>query len=174
MSKPKAPRKASPAVIAIIEETVERVIKRMLAEKRASPDDCYKQTIKRIKAIPVLQERIADNTARLECPVQEKSKSIVRFSASGVRSDPEEMYDAIMCTLEAHIAADQEEVDEMMKALNTISNDYYYPVVYDAFILHRTDESLAQELCCDLSTVRRNRRRLVTILSIRLYGVFAE
>lgn len=174
MTKRKATSKVSTAVIAVINETVERVVKRMLEEKRASPYDCYKQTIKRIKALPVLKERIADNTARLESPVQEKSKSIVRFTAAGVRADPEDMLEAIEQTLRAHIAADQAEVDEVYKALNTVSGDYYFPVVYDAFILGKKDEDLAEHLSCDISTIRRNRKRLVNIIAIRLYGVLAE
>ena len=173
-SKEEAQHKVPKEVLAAIEEAIKKTVLRMIAEKNASPFDCYKQTIKRIKAVPILQERIADNMARLESPIQEKSKSIIRFTAAGVRADPEEMLEAIEMTLRAHIAADQAEVDEIMKVLSTIEHDYYYPVVYEAFIQGKTDEALSQQLACDVSTVRRNRKRLVNILSVRLYGALAE
>ena len=109
---PKSKKPVPAAVVAVIEETVKRTMQQMMVERDAMPRDCYKQTIKRIKSLPVLQERVAENKARLGKDgnlMPEKSKSIVRFSASGVRADPEEMLEAVIQTLEAHIAADEEE-----------------------------------------------------------------
>ena len=172
MSKEK--RRIPAAVLAIIEETAKTVAATMYAERNQRPDDCYKQTIKRIKALPVLQDRVADNRARLENGgVQQKSKSIVRFSASGVRADPEEMYEAIVKTLEAHVAADQQEIDTVTAAMEYVKEDYYFAAVYDGLILHHTDAEIAEKLHCEDSTVRRNRSRLLRIIAVRLYGVEA-
>ena len=102
-----------------------------------------------------------------------KSKSIVRFSASGVRVDPEEMLEAVRRSVEAHIAADQEEIDAVTSALGCVKDDYYYPAVYDGLVFHKTDAELAEMLYCDESTIRRNRSRLIHIIAIRLYGVEA-
>lgn len=170
---PKSKKPVSAEVAAIIEETVKQTMLRMMAERNAMPDDCYKQTIKRLKAIPILQERVADNQARLDGPLQEKSISIVKYSASGVRADPEEMLEAMRQSLAAHIAADQEEISIVMTALEYVKNDYYYRAVYDSFILRKSDAEIAEVLYCDESTIRRNRGRLTHIIAIRLYGKFA-
>lgn len=159
--------------LAIIEETAKRTVLTMLEEKQSRPDDCYKQTIKRLRALPILKERIADNQARLEGPLQHKSGSIVRYTASGVRADPDEMLEATRQTLAAHIAADQDEVDEVTRALEVVSDDYYFLTVYDGYIEKKSDADIAEVLHCDESTVRRNRGRLTRIIAVRLYGKYA-
>lgn len=173
---PREKKRIPDAVIAVIEETAIRVAEKMYAERNFRPDSCYKQTIKRIKAIPVLQDRVADNLARLGEDgnlMPGRSKSIVRFSASGVRADPEEMLEAVRITTEAHVAADQQEIDTVTKAMEYVRADYYYPTVYDGLILHHSDAEIAEKLHCDDSTIRRNRSRLVRIIAVRLYGVEA-
>lgn len=161
----------------LIEEAVRAGIRAALVERTNSPDDPYKQTQRRLEAIIILQDRIADNKARLEglkeIGVQEKSKSIVRFSASGVRADPMEMYDAVLADLEAHIAIDEEEVEAVMRAMMYYQNDRYFNVVYDKYIEGKTDVEIAEESFCDESTVRRNRGRLVHMIAVRLYGAVA-
>ena len=168
----------TPQMKELIEASVQAGIKAMLVEKINTPsDDAYKQTLRRLEAVTILQERIADNKARLEGlkedGVQGKSKSIVRFTASGVRVDPMEMYDAVLADMEAHIAADTEEVETVLCALASVQNDYYYKTVYDRFMDGKPDAEIAQELFCDESTVRRNRGRLVHRIAIRLYGAVA-
>lgn len=156
--------------MAAIEEAVRLTVLRMLEEKNSRPDDCYKQTIKRLRALPILKERIADNKARLDGPLQHKSGSIVKYTASGVRADPDEMLEATRQTLAAHIAADQDEVDEVTRALSTVSSDYYFLAVYDSYVEKKSDAEIADVLHCDESTVRRNRGRLTRIIAVRLYG----
>ena len=177
MQKDKQNKKRIPDnVVALIEETAKRVAEKMYAERNLRPDNCYKQTIKRIRLLPILQERVEDNLARLGENgnlMPGRSKSIVRFSASGVRADPEEMLEAVRSTLEAHLAADQEEIAIVTKAMESVKTDYYYKAVYDGLVLKKTDEELAEELFCDESTVRRNRSRLVRVIAVRLYGVEA-
>jgi hypothetical protein len=173
---PKEKKRVPDAVLAVIEETAKKVAAQMYAERNLRPDNCYKQTIKRIKLLPILQERVEDNRARLGEDgnlMPGKSKSIVRFSASGVRADPEEMLEAVRRTTEAHLAADQMEIDTVTTAMESVSSDYYYKTVYDGLVLHKSDAQLAEELFCDESTIRRNRSRLIRIISVRLYGVEA-
>ena len=173
---PKEMKRIPDSVIALIEETAKRTAAAMYAERNLKPDNCYKQTIRRIKALPILQERVEDNRARLSEDgnlLPGKSKSIVRFSASGVRADPEEMLEAVRKTTEAHLAADQEEIDIVTAAIACVQEDFYYPTVYDGLVQHKSDAELAEQLYCDESTVRRNRSRLIRIIAIRLYGVEA-
>lgn len=158
---------------AVIDEAVKRAVLQLMNERKAMPDDCYKQTIRRLKALPVLQERIADNKARLAGPMQNKSTSIVRYTASGVRADPEEMLEAMRQTMAAHIAADEAEVEEVTTAMNSVSEDAYFPALYDSFILRKGDDDIAEQLHCDKTTVYRHRKRLTRIVALRLYGAAA-
>lgn len=177
MSKSKKTVKPiSPAIMAVIEETVKKTVAAMIAERDAVPDNCYKQTIKRIKLLPVLRERVEEYRERLGENgnlMPGKSKSIVRFSASGVRADPEEMLEAVRQTVEAHLAADQEEIDIVTAAMACVQDDFYYPTVYEGLVEHKSDAELAEMLYCDESTIRRNRSRLIRVIAVRLYGVEA-
>lgn len=167
----------TPKIKDIIEAAVRAGLQAMFEEKRNAPDDAYKATLRRLDAMKILQERIADNTARLEGlkedGVQGKSKSIVRFSAAGVRLDPMEMYDAVLADLEAHIAADTEEVETVMRALNSVQKDYYFDTVYGKYVDGIPDEDIAKKLFCDDSTVRRHRGRLIHQIAVYLYGTRA-
>ena len=168
----------SQKILSLIDESVKRTMTAMIAERSMQTNDAYKQTLARLDALEAISARLEDNKAKLEAmreegQLQGKSKSIIRFSAPGLRADPQEMFEAVCQSLEAYIAADQQEVDEMEKALEYISNDQYYPVISERYFNGKTDEEIAGILYCDDSTVRRNRSRLVHRLSIRLYGVQA-
>ena len=161
----------------VIDASVKAAIAAMIVENKNHVDDAYKATLRRLEALQILKDRIEDNTERLaglkENGVQEKSKSIVRFSASGVRADPMEMYDAVLADMEAHLAADQEEVDTVMRALEYVKGDYYYDTVYGKFVENLPDDQIASKLFCDDSTVRRHRGRLVHRIAVYLYGAAA-
>jgi DNA-directed RNA polymerase specialized sigma24 family protein len=54
-----------------------------------------------------------------------------------------------------------------------LTSDPYYRALEGKYFEQKSDDELAEELNCDVSTVWRNRGRLVTRLAIRLYGVDA-
>ena len=168
----------SQKIISLIDESVRRAMTAMIVEHRKITDDAYKQTVARLEALGAIKASLKDSMAKLEGmrkerQLQGKSKSIIRYSAPGIRVDPEEMFEAVCQSLEAHIAADQQEVSEMERALDYISGDLYFPVIQERYFNGKTDEEISAQLNCDVSTVRRNRGRLVRRLSIRLYGAQA-
>ena len=165
----------SQKIISLIDESVRRAITAMIVEHRKITDDAYKQTVARLEALEAIKASLEDSIAKLEAMreegrIQGKSKSIIRYSAPGIRVDPEQMFEAVCQSLEAHIAADQQEVNEMERALGYIADDLYFPVIQERYFSGKTDEEISVKLNCDVSTVRRNRGRLVRKLSIRLYG----
>lgn len=168
----------SPKLIAVINEAVERAVAATRIAQADNAKSLYKQTERRLYALPHLLEKAKEDQARLEemrdsGSVQGKSKSIIRFTAGGLRTDPEEMFEAVMNDLLARMAADRQEVETVQKALKSIERDAYYPAVPARYFDGRADWEVAEELHCDDSTVRRNRARLVRIVAIRLYGVAA-
>ena len=169
----------SPDIQAIIKKAVEDALQAGKAAQKADTLEPYKQTERRLYALPHLEEKIAADKENLEyytqggegCTCgQGTSKSIVRFQRGGYRVSAEEIQDTFVKDLESRIAADEEEVRVVRLALSAISEDYYYPVVEGKYL---QDDLIAEVLACDASTVRRNRGRLVRIVAIRLYGVNA-
>ena len=164
--------------IALIDEAIKRTALVMFTCREKQVEDCYKETLRRLEAFPIIKSRIEQNKGRLETMQEEKalpghSKSIVRFSAYSQRVSPEDAFDAVLTDLEAHIAADTYEVAQVEDALQTIQDDPYCLSVVGRYIQKMTDDEIALDLFCDTSTVRRNRGRLVHLLAVQLYGALA-
>ena len=119
---------------------------RISAERSAK--DAYKATERRLYALPILRRKLADDKERLEEIRQygprERSKSITRFTKSGVRLSPEEIFEAVVMDMEATIAADQYEIDTMDKALSVIQDDEYYLTVTGRYLDDLPDERVAE------------------------------
>jgi hypothetical protein len=139
--------------------------------------DALEDTKRRISALPILRERIEENAAQLEeiraNGAKTRSNDIKRFSASGSRIDPEEALELIILDMESSIAADAVEVKKIERILEKARCDPYYRVLEARYIEKKTDDAIASEIPCDVSTVRRNRNRLIEELSLWLYGAYA-
>ena len=164
-------------VAAVIKEAVNAGLQAGRLQAAKLTGDAYKATEKRLYAYPVILEKIADDKEKLEeimtHGAPERSKSIVRFSRTGVRLTPGEILDALVQDMTATIAADQYEADTIAAALKTIENDPYYAAVAGKFLEGQTDDEIAVVVPCDPSTVRRNRGRLIRKLAVWLYGAQA-
>lgn len=160
-----------------VEEIIRRSVNAAVSAASRAAKDTFKATERRLYGYPYLKQKLADDLEMLEelesYGPREKSRSITRYIKNGVRLTPEEIYDAVHLDMEATIAADQEEVERMEKALSYIKGDRYYLSVEGRYFLEQDDEEIAQKLGCDTSTVWRNRKRLVQRVSIMLYGAQA-
>lgn len=166
-------KKKEASVREIIEQTVERT--RIACAGGAK--DAHKATEKRLYAYPVIKLKITDLNDKIE-EVQEygaptTSKSLVRFMKSGVRLTPEEIAEALIQDMTADVARNEVEVETIDKALTTIADDPYAEVVPLRYFECKSDDQIADFLHCDASTVRRNKARLISRLSVFLYGVAA-
>lgn len=148
--------------------------------KREEELSAYAATERRLYAVPLLRERIADNReelAELESlgveALREHSLSLVRILRPGIRLTPEEVHAAQLAELRGRLAADEREVRKMQAALTSVENDPYFPALEMKYFKSERDADVAERLCCDPSTVRRNRARLVKRLALRLYGAGA-
>lgn len=147
-----------------------------IAGRQAVKDAC-KATERRLYALPVLREKMADDMEYLselkQYGPRERSKSVTRFIKDGTRLSRDEIFEAQVLNLEAEIARDQHEIETMEKALEMIKGDVYYKAVTGRYLESKTDDQIAAEIPCDASTVWRNRKRLVQRMAVRLYGADA-
>lgn len=160
-----------------IEAIIRKAVNAGMVAGRNAAKDCYTQTEKRLYALPALRARVVEKTQELDdirrdgTPV--RSKSIVRFNRSGLRVSTEEMLEAVITDLEASIEIDRHEIETIEKALSHIKDDEYYRTVSWKYLERRSDKELAGTIPCDSTTIWRNRKRLVQILAIWLYGADA-
>lgn len=140
-------------------------------------DDAYKAVERRLRALPILMDKVEYDRERLEeCEsgaMRDRSKSVVRFNPSGSRIGQEEILEALKQDLTAHIATNEYEIKIVMDALKSIEKDAYYSTVYDRFVLQESDDDIASRIPCESSTMRRHRGRLIRQLAVRLYGADA-
>ena len=171
------PRENVENIESIITRTVRETIEAYRTTSSRSAKDAFKATERRLYALPDLRGKLEDDRELLaeirEHGLRQRSKSITRFTKSGVRLTPEEIFEAVITDTEAEIAADEHEIETIERALTTISDDPYYLVVTGKYIERMTDEKIAGEISCDTTTVCRNRKRLVQRLAVRLYGADA-
>ena len=134
--------------------SVEEIVKlavtagRIAAER--APANAFKATEQRLYALPILREKLERDRERLP-------------TLGGVaRAD-----------LEAAIAADADEVKVMENALAKCAGDPYYQTVTGRYVEGLDDAEIGRLIHCEVSTVWRNRKRLIQRISVYLYGAFA-
>lgn len=168
------PRGNAENIESIITKAVREAVDACRVSAARSVKDAYKATERRLYALPDLREKLEDDRERLAeiraFGPRHRSKDITRFTKTGVRLTPEEIFEAVVTDAEADIAADEHEVETIEKALAAIESDPYYLTVTGKYIDHLTDEEIAGKIPCDTTTVWRNRKRLVQRLAVRLYG----
>ena len=133
-----------------IEKMIEMAVMagRMAAER--APADAYKATEKRLYALPILREKLERDRERLP-----------------------KLDGAARVDLEMGIAADAAEIETLEWALANCAGDLYYQTVTGRYFEGLDDERIGKLSNCDISTVWRNRKRLVQCISVYLYGAFA-
>jgi DNA-directed RNA polymerase specialized sigma24 family protein len=162
---------------ALIEKAVSAGLRAGALHAQRTTANAYKSTEMRLYAYPVLIKKIADDKESLQefatNGAHKKSGSITRFSRSGVRLSPEEISQALISDLQATVATDEYEAGKISDALQTIESDPYYSAVYSRYIESRSDDEISAAMHCDVTTVYRNRKRLVRKLAVWLYGAQA-
>lgn len=133
-----------------VEKIVEMAVMagRMAAER--APADAYKATERRLYALPILREKQKWDRERLP-----------------------KLEGAARADLEAAMAADAYEIETLEWALVNCAGDPYYQTVTGRYFEGLDDEQIGKLSHCDVSTVWRNRKRLIQRISVYLYGAFA-
>ena len=103
----------------------------------------------------------------------ERSKSIVRFSKTGVRLTPEEQLQAVITSTRAEIARNEMEADAIKTALDEIRSDEYYFTIEQRYFHNKKDAEIAEEFHYDKTTIWRNRTRWVKQMAVNFYGATA-
>ncbi len=103
--------------------------------------------------------------------LQKRSTSLVRISKSRAKGNltDAELAERKIEEIEASIDKMIEYLDLIDEALETISNDKYFDIIRMKYFEGMTHEDIAFELECDVSTVSRNKNRLITKLGIYLF-----
>lgn len=105
--------------------------------------------------------------------MRKKSTSITSFSGGAglveVKSDAEKLEDKIEM-IEFSINTTRNFIKIIEDALESLKDDQYYKLIPMRYFEGCSQECIAEFFSCDESTVRRNKNRLINLLSIRLFS----
>ena len=103
-----------------------------------------------------------------------KSKSIVVMQPkSGEDFSLEDKRAARIRMIEQKIDRDEEEIEEIERALQTIKEEFYYPAIEMYFFKGMKRSEIGDYLNCDGSTVSRQINKLIERMNVALYGADA-
>lgn len=135
----------------------------------------FRDTETLLYSYPSLKIKIAQDEEDLshgQLQVRAKSKDIVRY---GGNTDPfrEVDKDEILQSRIASMERTKNEVRRIDAALEAIKDHKYYDIIPFRYWDLLDPEGIAEKLCCDERTYRRQKNRLVNQLKIILFGADA-
>lgn len=159
-------------------EEIKELFKSAVSLGKKIERNTYKQTEKRLYAYPVLKKNIERYKKDIEDVNQEefsRSKDIAFYAAGAGTEKPdiEEIRKAKIFVIEQKIARDREEIKEIEAALDEIRNDEYFEIIPLHYFQKVDQETITKRVYCDKVTVWRNRKRLLNIINICLFGADA-
>jgi RNA polymerase sigma factor (sigma-70 family) len=105
--------------------------------------------------------------------MRKKSASITSFSGSTglieVKSDQEKIDEKIEM-IEFSISTTRSFIKIIDDAIATLKDDKYFDLIELRYFKGRSREDIAEHFDCDVSTVNRNKNRLINLLQIRLFS----
>ena len=136
---------------------------------------CYNKTEQRLYAYNDIKSKLANDKLDLEDLRKErvsgKSKDVLyRSVQGGIRLSREELQEIKINTVLDTIERNEKEMKRIAEAVDALKDDFYCSIINLKYFCKKTDEFIAEKLNCDPSTVRRNKRRLVQRIALRLYG----
>lgn len=168
-------------VVSIIKKSVDEAVKKSVAAIKAANEeieivhkDYFKETEKLLYSLPALKLKVAQDEEDIEKGImilKRKSKDVVTVTnICGSHCDPEIDY---IERRKASMERTKREIQRIERALETIQDDEYYNIIPMKYFDNCTIEEIAEQLGKDVSTIRRNRRRLINKLKVILFGVDA-
>ena len=137
----------------------------------------------RLYQYPKLTARIDEMKQEIAALERMDYDALLRTSGSIVRAtgrkhkrrrDPTDRFDAQIDFLESRVEMFEKEVRALRKALDAVCDDPYYLAIEYKYFMRTIEEYACQQMQCSISTLRRNRQRLLNTIVDVLYGTEKE
>lgn len=122
------------------------------------------------------QEAIKDKYLQIETiqteGIPKKSSSISSFSSQAtyeVKSDADKAEEKIEC-IEQSIQTTKNFIKVIDAAIDALKGDSYFDIIPMKYFEGQTREEIAEHFEVDVSTISRNKNRLINMLQIRLFS----
>ena len=145
--------------------------------------ELLKEAETRLYQYPKLTARIDEMKQDIAALESMNYSALMRTSGSIVRAtgrkhkehrDPTDRFDAQIGFLKSRVAVCKKEVRQLRKALKAVCDDPYYPAIEYKYFMRTIEEYTCKQMQCSISTLRRNRQRLLNTIVDVLYGAEKE
>lgn len=166
----------------IIEETIKATTQAVIHElkkanlMKSGSATSFQKTEQLLYNYENFKKTIADKHEQIKIirmvGLPQRSKSITSWTGNhsmNTLSDNEKA-DAKIEQIESSIYKTSEYIEIIETALSKISNDPYFEIIKLKYFEGKTRESIAEELEVDVSTITRNKNRLINVLKIYMFS----
>ncbi len=158
-----------------IQKTTDAVIQELKKYRMLKNNDtnAHKKTEILLYNYNKFKTAIDEKLEQIQCiqaeGIAKKSKSITSCSTTFEFKSDDDKADEKIQSLEAAIVKTNDYIKMIDAALSKISNDPYFNVISMKYFEGMTREQIAEEYNVDVSTISRNKNRLINILKITLF-----
>ena len=141
-----------------------------------------KLAISRLRSYRDLKAKIVSDRRDVEDLRREKvtrySHDIIRMipgvdKNTMIRLTPEELQELRINAILTEVAENQREIDIIDSVMDALQDEDYVDVIRLKYFERKSERAIAIELNCDMSTVYRNKFRLLKRISVLMYGAKA-
>lgn len=166
----------------IIEETAQAAAEKVVLEfqkkglLKDSKQSAFQKTETLLYNYNNFQEAIKEKRKQIKeiksYGLKQKSKSITSFTSGNnfASSDREEMEEEKIKHLESSIQLTKNLISLIDKSLEKLHDDEYYEIIPLKYFENKKLEDIASQFNVDVSTISRNKSRLINILKIYLFS----
>lgn len=165
------------SVIKIIEEAINKTVKELRKANyiKNTRQTSFWKTEQLLYHYNDFKEAISDKENQIEeikhNGIPKKSKSITFYSTMHyINTDEEEKIEEVIKTLENSISNTKRLINLIDNSLNKLKKDKYYKIIELKYFNGETREKIAEIFNADVSTITRNKNRLLNSLKINLFS----
>lgn len=186
------------ALESMIEKSCSRSFKKALIDitsaAKKTGRDYYKETESLLYKYPVLKQKVIEDEKDIldgEIRLKSKSKDIIKFGGNGGTNTPEdEVLEEYLRSRRASMERTKLRVREIERGIDRFRKDRYFRIIELKYGIPPKDfdwnfddlserlseieilsiEEIALDMECCISTIKRNRNRLVNSLKVAIFG----
>lgn len=154
----------------VVKIVVSELVERNLIHKIESS---YKNTEYLLSNFDILKKSINDMKLQIEdlktYGIRKSGKAAVVVNENNMKLDPDTIIDTRINELKQSIHRTKAIINMVNSILQDLKKDKYYLILELKYFDKKTYEEIAEIMQCDISTVSRNKNRLINIMKIRLF-----
>lgn len=135
-------------------------------------NNTFKNTESLLYSYNVIKETIGQRKKQIKelkkYGIPEKSKSIVVMNATKGKLDENDLLDATIINIEKSIYKTKVILNYLDKILLKFKSDSYFSIIELKYFQNKTTEEIAEIMEKDISTITRNKNRLINALKMYL------